>query len=690
MIEFDEFFSRGREIKVTPLEVPPYVNFISEWKDFPYPQGHCIVDKTVCGCGFTEYCLRNQYPTILCSPRKVLLENKEDQHNYMDDPSNSDKRILNPNPEYPVYYFRNEKEAIFNYDSAPGLKKEDIQKYGTESIEDDEKQGYIKQLKINLVNWLTSISFIPKILVTYDSLEHVLDALGPWVSSFNIVVDEFQSIFSDSTFKAETELGFVEILKKMPNQNVLYLSATPTLARYLGMIDYLNELPFYKLEWPRNKIESISIDRRFTTSIVTSCTDLIKNYKEGNYKRRPIEGGKIAVSKEIVFFVNSVKTICDIIRKADLQPEECNIICAHSNLNLTKIKKLGKGFGYGKIPTKKQKNKMFTFCTRTAYLGADFYSNCALTVVCSDITVKTLNIDISLDLPQIVGRQRLPDNIFRKEVLYFQCGRIKGEADVTLEEFIADEREKEEHSTTYLNMYGNNLNNAKELEAIVKAIKDSHKLDYYGYSYIGLDKSGQPTYNSLAKVASVRGYEISRPEYQESVIVRREDLSNNLNFTSETSVYDSNQDIIKDFVNEWNMDDNMQRQLKLACDFYDSYPELYKTEKNKIIPKDCQDFLYLLGTKKIRALEYRVGEIRKVIEEYYCKDDIKAMLILKFIVGEKYSLKSIKESLRTIYDSLNVDSTPKASDLEKYFDLRECQVAVDGKRSRGYEIISIK
>ena len=59
-----------------------------------------------------------------------------------------------------------------------------------------------------------------------------------------------------------------------------------------------------------------------------------------------------------------------------------------------------------------QPHKQFTFCTRTAYLGADFYSPNAYTIICSDCNIESMSLDISLDLPQIMGRQRLQKNIF--------------------------------------------------------------------------------------------------------------------------------------------------------------------------------------------------------------------------------------------------------------------------------------
>ena len=65
---------------VINLVVPKGIEFISDWKDYVMPTGHCIVDKGVTGCGYTEMCLRNDLNVILCSPRRLLLENKAEQH----------------------------------------------------------------------------------------------------------------------------------------------------------------------------------------------------------------------------------------------------------------------------------------------------------------------------------------------------------------------------------------------------------------------------------------------------------------------------------------------------------------------------------------------------------------------------------------------------------------------------------
>ena len=91
------------------ITVPKGIRYISEWNDLgegkrltdqlptdtPY-----IMNKTITGCGYTEYCIRCPEAVILCSPRLILLENKEDQHS----------------GEECVLYLKNEYDNFESYD----------------------------------------------------------------------------------------------------------------------------------------------------------------------------------------------------------------------------------------------------------------------------------------------------------------------------------------------------------------------------------------------------------------------------------------------------------------------------------------------------------------------------------------------------------------------------------------------
>ena len=85
------------------IKVPSGIRYISEWNEFNFSKfpSKCIINKQLPGCGFTEYCIRSNENIILCSPRKMLLKNKKDQHefdvylvvNEMDKESNIDKDL---------------------------------------------------------------------------------------------------------------------------------------------------------------------------------------------------------------------------------------------------------------------------------------------------------------------------------------------------------------------------------------------------------------------------------------------------------------------------------------------------------------------------------------------------------------------------------------------------------------------
>ena len=53
-------------MKKTILKVPKGIRYISDWTEFKdiFPTIPHIMDKTIPGCGFTEWCLGNEMNTI--------------------------------------------------------------------------------------------------------------------------------------------------------------------------------------------------------------------------------------------------------------------------------------------------------------------------------------------------------------------------------------------------------------------------------------------------------------------------------------------------------------------------------------------------------------------------------------------------------------------------------------------------
>ena len=685
-----------KKMNVIPINVPENIDYISEWKDFQYPLGHVIYDKTICGCGFTEYCLNNSIPLVLCSPRKGLLVNKEEQHNSEEGQRNGLRE---------VYYFRNDYESNINYDGNKSkrvidtpfgislTKTQAIQEQeNLDKVEKSEKKEYLKPIKDQLRNYIETCNGNPfKIIVTYDSLHHVLDTLNEYYSSnsYCVVVDEFQSIFMDSSFKATVELDFVEDLKGC--KNVLYLSATPMLEKYLVELDYFKDLPFYKLIWPNDKIEKVRSELRVVRSINNEVAKIINSYREGKYPDKVLPDGTIKYSKELVIFVNSINSICDIIKSCDLKPEETNIICADTSKNISKLKKVGHQIG--KIPTRGEKHKLVSLCTRTTYLGADFYSTSAFTVVCSDCNIQTMTVDISLDLPQIIGRQRLKENVFRNEVLILYKSETTKGAIINEKRLANDEKvqAKEEKTLTLLASY----NKMTKEEKVLCAEKWARDKDLYLKDYLGISKrTGDATFNYLVKVADQRAYDVTRKEYIDQITIRRgiESIGN-----AEVEVIKGNievelQEAYNYLVNSFDLDNNFSRRMKLLCDVYFQYPGFFQAYSNSplpyIIPINYQNYINAIGFEKIKALNYQEADIKTYIENQQKLSSLSVADL--FTVNSKYTKKQIKEMLGEFYNLNNISKTPKATDLENYFIIKAIKLKVNDKWEHGFEIIKKK
>ena len=687
-----------KKMNVIPINVPKDIEYISEWKDFEYPLGHLILDKTICGCGFTEYCLNNTIPTVLCSPRKKLLENKEEQHN-------SEKGRESGLRE--VYYFRNDYENNIDYDgdseekemktpfSTNTTKLEGIQEQeNLDKLEKSEKKEYLKPIKDQLRDYIESCSGNSspfKIIVTYDSLHHVLDVLNEYYSSssYVIVVDEFQSIFMDSSFKATVELDFVEDVKGCAN--VLYLSATPMLEKYLVELDYFKDLRFLKFIWNEERIDHVRSELRVVRSINNEVSKIIQNYREGKYPDKVLSDGTIKYSKELVIFVNSIRSICDIIRKCDLKPEETNIICADSSKNITKLKKVGHQIG--NIPTYGQPHKMFTLCTRTTYLGADFYSTNAFTIVCSDCNIQTMTVDISLDLPQILGRQRLKENVFRNEVLILYKAENKKGAVINEKKLVNDEKVKyKEDKTLKLIEEYNKMSDEGKLLCAEKWANDKnlYKNDYIGIS----NRTGEAVFNYLVKIADKRAYDVTRKEYIDDITIRRgiESIENVNIEVVDKNIELEMQEAYNYLIQEFDKNGDFSRRMKLLCDIYFQYPGFFQSYANSplqcIIPINYQNYINTIGFEKIRALNYCEGDIISYIQSQQNLQN--SSITSLFNVGDKYTKKQIKEILSNFYSLNNISKTPKASDLNDYYILKTIKLKVNDKWENGFEIIKKK
>lgn len=635
----------------TIIKVEEGIKYLSDMKGLfkVLPdKGHYILNKKVCGCGATELYLGCDKKCILASPRKNLLYNKYSQH-------------LSDN--FHLFRYNGDKDKYFS----------------NGSISSSETVTY----KDNLRDYVRDGG--TKILTTYDSLKHILEILQDEkqnLEEWNVVVDEFQVMFYDCHFKATTEYEFYKLLQGFPN--VVFLFATPFLEEYLDQLDFFKVLTMYELEWSESMTEKPGVKIIKTSKSITKlCEGIIEKYRKGEGETTFVDGKEIK-AKEAVFYINSVKEIVKIIKALNIRPEEVNIICSSTPENIGKLKELSKAmdmeYKIGDIPGKGEPHKMLSYCTSTVYVGADFYSDNAYSYIFANPHVESLTIDVSVDIQQIIGRQRLDSNPFKNmATLYFNTKK----SDMTEEAMKESIRQKNEKTNRQIE----NFNSAPHKEDFIEGLnkKPNHKENY---CCISKDEHGNQVIekNPLLELADRRAWEITNKIYNNDLSMFTA-LSVNMNVTKDT---DSNDPEVKVMFQKWNELRNFKDRALFYCEACKDIPEVL--DKCSFIPPNFKEYYEALGEEGMKELGWREDNIKNAIAPIPFKqrpnDKIMGKLKANLEEGKFYAKSEIKGLLCDIFKELGLKGKPSASDISFYIDCEEKPKRIEGKKVAGYQVIS--
>jgi hypothetical protein len=538
-----------------------------------------------------------------------------------------------------------------------------------------------------------------KILVTYDSFRKVKEALqeiGVY-DRFHIVIDEFQSVMTDSRFKPSTEMEFVGHLQDNPK--VCYVSATPMLEKYLDQLDDFKDLPYIELDWEKEDKERVIhpiIESYPCAKMLRKAEEIITKFRSEDgfrpeecyrYKEPYTEKIIIIPPKHAVLYFNSVVSICSLINRLKLTPDECNILCADTSENEKKIRSAFKikpsdpNKYIGSVPLPDEEWKLFTFCTRTVYLGADFYSDNAKSYIFSDANVECLAIDISIDLPQILGRMRNDKNPWKYiATIYFNP--IRKNKKELQEEFDSKIKEKTESTNTYLSIW--NKISSKEQLGSAKLYELNIKVNNYRDDYLALNRhaGGVPVavFNNLVLVAEQRAFDIQQVDYADRCTV----------FNAIDNRFDSIEvKRVNGIIDCFNMLDNFYNKMKYLCD------SNIKPLEAKIlfsrIPPIYGNYFDILGAPKIRSLGYSKVKLDKEIDNLFIKNNLTVLdkeVYAFYKEGDKFSKADLKLKLQDIYNKCKYIKKAKASDISGWFDIKDIFVYdINNKRSHGFELL---
>ena len=162
----------------------------------------------------------------------------------------------------------------------------------------------------------------------------------------------------------------------------------------------------------------------------------------------------------------------------------------------------------------------------------------------------------------------------------------------------------------------------------------------------------------------------------------------------ETGIY-SNDDIVNqevsDFLRVYTSLTTMKGKLKLLCEYGLSNQALNIILGQISDSDEIKSYYTTLGPVKLKSLSYNSTKVKNYLGIVtFSQELLESTIYNEFKVGDKITLSGIKDRLGYLYKSIGYDATPKAKDLENYFEVKNSSVYEDGKKIKCYTIICKK
>ena len=170
-------------------------------------------------------------------------------------------------------------------------------------------------------------------------------------------------------------------------------------------------------------------------------------------------------------------------------------------------------------------------------------------------------------------------------------------------------------------------------------------------------------------------------------LVKKYDISDDQQIQLQDETIDDN---VSNFLFKFHSLNNFPAKMKLLCTT-DLTDDCIKSVLN-YLPLTYKLYYEILGPDRCRACGYIKTDVEKEFRDLkFNKQDLADRIYDIFKINEKYTKSEIKDTLKNLYTELGYNKTPKANDLEKYFEIKLCKVTVEtGKQDNGFKIIKRK
>ena len=494
---------------------------------------------------------------------------------------------------------------------------------------------------------------IKKIVVTYDSLNKLINWLGESITEYKVLVDEYHLILEDLDFRDSAINSLLDNIIKFKHYS--FLSATPINSDF--EFEFFKNLPHYEIDWGViNQIRPFKIK---TPNIYKATIALINEFKKGlildDINNNP------AKVKELHIFINSVQGIAQICKTSKLKNEEIRIICSdkiRNNLILDTYN----------ISDVSDKNASINFYTKKGFQGCNIFSNNALIVVVSDAKLSHTLVDIETTLIQIVGRLRLNDkyqNIFRHKIYHIYSTNSNIKDDNDFENFI--KTKKLESKTIYEDL----LTKDEEVRSLyIKRLNfESDFLSVVGNNVL---------FNERKEQLFRYKFEL-RKSYKDGLSIRDKYINSD-KFLNTQQLYSSYDDIVLTKISS----------IKLE-DLYNNFLESDDKELYQLEYPEFFEYQKYLTIKEMSSLRWNKDKINKLVLDKKLLNKIHSK-ITKLINSEFISRSDLKELYDKEFKKEKINITAKATLIEvnPFVNVKSSRKSINGLTTQGYTITKNK
>jgi len=297
-------------------------------------------------------------------------------------------------------------------------------------------------------------------------------------------------------------------------------------------------------------------------------------------------------------------------------------------------------------------------------------------------------MDISLDLPQIMGRQRLDSNPFKYSATFFFT-TMMDYSDEAAEEYMARIKNKKDKTEHVVSAFENSID--KDLKAITaQKYRTSQKAEQYRNDYISVVDDKQTNelkfvFNNYVMLNEIRAWEVQRSQYVNGTYVMG--AIDNAFALSTPAI----QSLVQQFLSSFG--GTFENKMAMYAGFLEAHPECKAELQGCVtIPKAIKDYYNTFGYGRLKAMSWKEASIKQALSIGSSSTGDVKDVIHKTFTEDWYSLTEVKKMLQDIYDGYIPGKTAKATDLKSYFECKESKrMSPDtNKRENGYSLLATK